>query len=139
MNIVKTLKNIELIYGIFNFYRQKNNHRDFVINFHEAKFAKEYNLCLKGVIYHSYNSNIKNDGFKMDEKNIIKKQNEPIDGWHWGIEEFEILDYEIFENTDELLNYSKVYNNYKFYKLKFNISTAKLEFVFHDFEIEEIK
>ena len=132
--IKQQLEKLDLIYGIFFKYCQCDNHRDFILEI-QSHEGKKHTIILKGVVIHTYENNIKHEAFSMDNKYIEENVSAPINAWHWGIKSFEILNWNFEENTEELKNLSKIYNNYDFVKLIIKISTANIKFVFHDIQI----
>ncbi|MGF1924659.1 MAG: hypothetical protein ACQUHE_10810 [Bacteroidia bacterium] len=61
----------------------------------------------------------------------------PYSGFHWGIRAFEIANWKIENDTEELEELQKNYF-VKLHKISFEVSTANISFVFHDLDIEEM-
>ena len=133
----KQLKDLDIVYGTLFKYCLSENHRDFEIIIESSPQIK-YMISLKGVVNHVFESNIKSERFRLDNKYIQEEISPPIKAWHWGIQSFEILNWAIEEKTKELENAKLNYNNYDFMKLTFNVSTANISFIFNDFEIIKI-
>lgn len=136
-NIGTEIEIIDIIYGIFHNYYQCDNHRDYKIILESSQQIK-YEILLKGVIKHSAESKIKSSSFSMDNKYIEKIVTPPVEAWHWGVKSFEILEWSVEKDTEELKEISNEFNKYNFSKIEFDISTMKILFIFNDFEIKKI-
>lgn len=95
-------------------------------------------ILLKGVVSMNYTSKVKKDGFIMKDEYIRDVQPYPLEAYYWGIKSFGIDNWEIIEDSQDVIELQKDYN-FKLYKLKFDVNSCYISFIFHDLEIEEIK
>jgi len=135
--IQRDLEEIHITEGLFRYFRLTDYHRDFEIIIKPHSTVKKLRILLKGVVSVDYKAN-RRDSFKMDDAYVLVPIPTPVKGLYWGIKDFEIDNYCLSEETDKILAIKKDYN-FKLYSLTFEVLTAKIEFIFHDIEMEVLE
>ncbi len=136
--IQRDLEEIHITEGLFRYFRLTDYHRDFEIIIKPHSTVKKLRILLRGVVSVDYKSIPKMDSFKMDDAYVMVPIPTPVKGFYWGIKDFEIRKYSLSEKTDKILSMQKEYK-FKLYSLIFEVSTAKIEFIFHDIEMEVLE
>ncbi len=136
--IQQDLEEINISEGLFRYFKLTDYHRDFEIIIKPHSTVKKLKILLKGVVSVDYKSSIKGDSFIMDDTYVLVPIPTPVQGVYWGIKDFEIDSYTLSEETDKILDMQKDYN-FKLYSLSFDVLTAKIEFIFHDIEMEVLE
>lgn len=119
-----------------------------LISFKILEYHRDYELYidlitykikikLKGVVSMNYTSKIKKEGFNMNDVYIEDVQPNPLEAYYWGIKSFGIDNWEIKDDSLDVIELQKDYN-FKLYKLIFDVNSCYVSFIFHDLTIEEI-
>ncbi len=137
--IKENLNKYEIIYGLFRNFRLLNYHRDFEIIIQTEHLVKKLRIVLEGVVSVDFKSIIKGDSYKMEKSYLSNNPlPDPVEGWVWGVRDFELLNYYLEEKSEKIKALQKDYN-FKLYSLTFVVSTSEIEFIFHDLKTEELE
>ncbi len=136
--IKKTIGQYDIIYGLFKNFRLLNYHRDFEIIIQTEYLVKKLRIILEGVVSVDFKSVIKENAYKMEKTYLSNNPPpNPIEGWVWGVGDFELMNYYLTEENEKIKAFQKDYN-FKLFSLTFVVSTSEIEFIFHDLMIEEL-
>jgi len=134
--IKEKLLKYDLVYGNFIKFCQTDYHRDFLLYIDTINFIK-LKIKLIGVVSMNYTSRVIKDNFNVSERLLISDLMPPYSGFHWGIRAFEISNWKIIDNTEDIQLIQSNYN-FKLHKISFEVSSVDVSFIFHDLDIEEI-
>ncbi|MCY1509475.1 hypothetical protein D9M68_438210 [compost metagenome] len=137
ITIKRKLQQFELIDASFNYFSQMDYHRDFML-YIEVSSLINIKIRLIGVVSLNYTSRVILNDFNMDEKLLLEDLKPPYNGYHWGIRGFGITNWEIDDNSEDLVEMQKNYA-FKLYRLTFEVNSSLISFIFHDLDIEEIE
>lgn len=137
MNEIRSkLEKYDLFHGSFQYLSQTDCHRDFLLYIDTDNLTK-LKIRLIGVISVNYNSRVIKDNFNVSNNLLIQDLVPPYHGFHWGIRAFEISNWKIQDDGEDIERMQPNYN-FKLHKISFEVSSADISFIFHDLEIDEI-
>jgi hypothetical protein len=137
MNEIRNkLEKYDLFYGSFQYLSQTDYHRDFLL-YIETDSLTKLRIRLIGVVSMNYNSRVIRDSFNISDDLLIEDLMPPYNGFHWGIRAFEISNWKIQDDGEDIERIQPSYNC-KLHKITFEVSSANISFIFHDLDIEEV-
>lgn len=134
--LLNKLEKYDLYYGSFQYFSQTDYHRDFLLYIETTNLIK-LRIKLTGVVSMNYNSRVIKDNFNISNNLLIQDLMPPYHGFHWGIRAFEISNWKIQDDGEDIERIQPSYNC-KLHKLSFEVSSADISFIFYDLEVEEV-